>query len=74
MSGSARDIDWVYLDYEDREVVQVGDRVCVDAGGLPTYVVLALADGRAWLREERTGADHLMPLTLFLWKASPSRG
>ncbi len=70
MSDRGHDVQWVYLDDADRRVVQVGDRVCSDAGGLPTYQVLALTDGRAWLRDERSGADHLMPLTRFLWKAS----
>ena len=69
MSDRVHDIDWVYLDHADRRVVQVGDRVCTDAGGLPTFRVLALSDGRAWLRDDN-GADHLMPLTRFLWKAS----
>ncbi len=71
MSNGVRDIDWVYLDYADRRGVQVGDTVCTDAGGMPTYRVLAITDGRAWLRDERDESDHLMPLTRFLWKASP---
>ena len=74
MSGSVRDIDWEFMDYADRDVVQVGDRVCTEAGGLPTYRVLALADGRAWLRDEDNDSDHVMPLTRFLWKARPRYG
>jgi hypothetical protein len=71
VSKRQRDIDWVFMDHADRGAVRIGDHVCVDAGGLPTYEVMSLSDGRAWLRDDRTGADLVAPLTRFLWKASP---
>jgi hypothetical protein len=43
--------------------------VSVEAGGTPTYRVLRLDDGRAWLRDEVRQMDRVSPLSLFHWKA-----
>jgi hypothetical protein len=48
--------------------VQIGDLVSSDAGGLPIYRVLALQDQRTWLRDERSGRDHIAPLSSLRWK------
>jgi len=45
-------VDWVLLDDAAQREVQVGDLVSVEAGGAPTWRVLKLTDGRAWLRDE----------------------
>ena len=68
MSG-ATDIDWQYLDIPSESTIRVGERVSAEAGGLPIYRVMALADGRAWVREEQSGLDRLAPLSAFHWKA-----
>lgn len=68
MNG-ARNIDWQYLDIPTQDTVGVGELVSAEAGGLPIYRIMALADGRAWLREEHDGIDRVAPLSAFHWKA-----
>ena len=68
MSG-AKQIDWQYLDRPSAGELKIGDLVSAEAGGLPIYQVMALADGRAWLREEHDGIDRVAPLSAFHWKA-----
>jgi hypothetical protein len=68
MSG-VRDIDWQYLDVPSEHTIRIGERVSAEAGGLPIYRVMALSDGRAWLREEHGGIDRVAPLSAFHWKA-----
>jgi hypothetical protein len=63
-------IDWVFLEEAERGEVNVGDMISAEAGGMPTYRVLALRDGRAWLRDEVRGADLISPLSRFHWKAA----
>ena len=59
-------VDWLYL---AQGAVQVGDIVSADAGGMPLYRVLALADGQAWLRDEAHPDRQLMALDGLCWKA-----
>ena len=61
-------VDWVLLDEGGMDGVRIGDLVSAEAGGLPTYRVVALKDGRAWLRDQHTGADRISPLSCFHWK------
>ncbi|MBA3810467.1 MAG: hypothetical protein H0X27_02265 [Caulobacteraceae bacterium] len=68
MSGKARAIDWQYLDRPRGDAVGVGDLVSAAAGGLPIYAVVALADGRARLRDRQNGADRVMALSDLHWK------
>ncbi|HUZ14369.1 MAG TPA: hypothetical protein VMU93_16165 [Caulobacteraceae bacterium] len=63
-------VDWVVLDGAAQGKVEVGDLVSVEAGGMPSYRVMQLADGRAWLRDEARRFDCIAPLSLFHWKAS----
>jgi len=65
-------VDWVLLDKAAVQAVQVGDLVSKDAGGMPTYKVVALEDGRAWLRDGQDDRLWLLPLTAFHWKAASS--
>ena len=65
-------VDWILLDTDFPGAVRVGDLVSAEAGGLPTYRVLALKDGRAWLRDEEHSADMISPLGRFRWKAAPA--
>jgi hypothetical protein len=67
--SGVRDIDWQYLDVPSENSIGVGERVSAEAGGLPIYRVMALSDGRAWLREEQGGIDRVAPLSAFHWKA-----
>ena len=62
-------IDWVLVDHASREPIQVGDLVCTDAGGMPTYRVMALDSDRAWLRDDHHPFDWILPLSSFQWKA-----
>jgi hypothetical protein len=63
-------VDWVLLNEAAQARVEVGDVVSVEAGGTPTFRVMRLADGRAWLRDESRQLDCVAPLSQFHWKAS----
>jgi hypothetical protein len=63
-------VDWVLLNEAAQTEVQVGDVVSVEAGGAPTWRVLRLDQGRAWLRDEIRQMDCVAPLSQFHWKAS----
>ena len=63
-------VDWVLLNEAAQAEVQVGDVVSVEAGGAPTWRVLRLDNGRAWLRDETRQMDCVAPLSQFHWKAS----
>ena len=59
-------VDWVLLDQRAAKAVQVGDLVSKEEpGGMPTYQVVALEDGRAWLRDGQRERPWLLPLTAF---------
>ena len=62
-------VDWVLLNEAAQAQVEVGDVVSVEAGGTPTFRVMRLADGRAWLRDETRRLDCVAPLSQFHWKA-----
>jgi hypothetical protein len=62
-------VDWVLLNDTAQAEVVVGDLVSVEAGGAPTYRVLRLDEGRAWLRDETRQMDCVAPLSQFHWKA-----
>ena len=62
-------IEWTLVDHAAREPVRVGDVVCTDAGGMPTYRVIALSGERAWLRDGEHPFDWILPLSSFLGKA-----
>jgi hypothetical protein len=62
-------VDWTLLDERGQAEVQVGDLVSVEAGGAPTFRVLRLMAGRAWLRDESRQMDCVSPLSEFHWKA-----
>jgi hypothetical protein len=65
-------IDWILLNGLNRDGAEVGDLVSADAGGLPTYRILALEDGLARLRDEEHSREEISPLSRFRWKACPS--
>jgi hypothetical protein len=60
-------VDWVLL---DKSALQVGDLVSADAGGMPTYRVLDVHDGRAWVRDGLHDFVWDLPLSVFHWKAA----
>jgi hypothetical protein len=72
MAGTAGNIDWVYLNLANVAEVGVGDLVSAEAGGLPIYRIMALREGRAWLKDLVDGADRVAMLNTFHWKALPS--
>jgi hypothetical protein len=61
-------VDWVLLDQAAGTAVQVGDLVSADAGGMPTYRVVAVDDGQAWLRDGEHDFVWVLPLSVFRWK------
>jgi hypothetical protein len=72
MSGTAGDMDWIYLNLANQGDVAVGELISAEAGGLPIYRVMAIGDGRVWLRDLQDGSDRVTPLTAFHWKALPA--
>ena len=66
-------VDWVLLSEATQLEVEIGDLVSVEAGGAPTFRVLRLDEGRAWLRDETHEMDCVAPLSQFHWKASLCR-
>jgi hypothetical protein len=62
-------VDWILLESGEPAAIQVGDVVSAEAGGLPTYRVMAIEDGRAWLKDETRGLDCISPVSRFHWKA-----
>jgi hypothetical protein len=65
-------IDWRLLDGQGAEPARVGDLISADAGGLPTYRVVALDGGLARLRDEEHSREEISPLSRFRWKACPT--
>ena len=63
-------VDWELLDEAARREVAVGDLVSVEAGGAPTWRVLRLTEGRAWLRDDVGRMDCISAISQFHWKAS----
>jgi hypothetical protein len=58
-------LHWVTI---GRGGLKPGDRVSAEAGGLPIYRVLVVQDHRVWLKEERTGRDHVAPADALRWR------
>ncbi|MDP3175590.1 MAG: hypothetical protein Q8M88_14250 [Phenylobacterium sp.] len=67
--SSVRAVDWVLLDPAASRSVQVGDRLSVDAGGMPIYRVKALAEDGFWLEDGRHPPLRIASLDAFRWKA-----
>jgi len=63
-------VDWVLLNEAAQAEVQVGDVVSVEAGGAPTWRILKLTEGRAWLRDDARQMDCISAISQFHWKAN----
>jgi hypothetical protein len=61
-------VDWVLLTGDAS--VQVGDLVSADAGGMPIYRVVRIADGHAWVQAEGQPQVQEAQLERFHWKAA----
>jgi len=59
-------VEWTLSSQDD---VHVGDVVSADAGGMPTYRVMAIDHEEALLEDERHAAVRA-PLNRFPWKAA----
>ena len=62
-------VDWVLLDDVAKAAVRTGDLVSAEAGGTPTWRVMKLLEGRAWLRDDVSRMDCIASLSQFHWKA-----
>ena len=67
-------IEWVHLDPDAPDSLQVGDAVSAAAGGLPIYRVVAVADRQAWVRDADHAAIRLLPIARLHWKIGGSAG
>ncbi len=72
MAGMVGNIDWVYLNLGNLAEVNVGELISAEAGGLPIYRVMAIREGRAWVKDLQDGSDRVTPLSAFHWKALPT--
>jgi hypothetical protein len=72
MGAMAATIDWVFLNPANVADVSVGELISADAGCMPIYRVMAIRDGRAWIKDLQDGADRVAPLSAFCWKAEPA--
>lgn len=66
---SSRTWDWVLLE-PATDLVEVGDHLSVDAGGMPIFEVVAVSDGLVCLRDERRSEHQIRSLERFLWRAA----
>ncbi len=58
------------VDWTLSAAVKAGDVVSADAGGMPVYRVVAVAEeGRAWLEDEHQETVQVASLRSFPWKA-----
>ena len=62
-------VNWIPVDHDAPDGIQVGDLVSAEAGGLPVYRVLAVTNGRAWLRDGERQSDSISSLSRLHWKA-----
>lgn len=60
-------VDWVPL---AKDAVKAGDVVSADAGGMPIYRVIAVADGEVLLQDEQHAGVQRAPLDRLHWKAA----
>ena len=74
MAAMAGTIDWVFLNKAGQAEVNVGELISADAGGLPIYQVMAIRDGRVWVKDLQDGVDRVTPVSAFHWKALPTAG
>jgi hypothetical protein len=58
-------VEWILSSQDD---VHVGDVVSADAGGMPTYTVVAIDEDEAVFEDEHHAALRA-PLNRFPWKA-----
>ena len=61
-------VEWLFIDKASPRTVERGDRVSADAGGLPVYEVMEINSDRAWLRDEVSHRDVVMPPHLLRWR------
>lgn len=61
-------VEWLFIDRASPRTVSAGDRVSAEAGALPIYEVVEISGDRAWVREEDTHRDAVMPLHLLRWR------
>ena len=65
----ASTVNWALVDHAASEPVRVGDQISADAGGMPVYRVIALAQGRALLADEQHAVTRELPLAGFCWRS-----
>jgi hypothetical protein len=66
-------VEWIHLDVAAPDALSIGDLVSADAGGLPTYRVIALAERQVFLRDEARAASQWLPLSRLHWKMAIGR-
>ena len=57
------DVFEIHHDQTGADEIGVGDVVRMGANLTPHYAVVAISDGKAWVRNTQSGQDALAPLT-----------
>ena len=63
-------VEWAFL---GRDVAKVGDLVSTEAGGMPIYRVLEVANGQLRLRDEPGASERTLPAERLRWRARADR-
>ena len=60
---SYSDVFGIRYERDDPESVVVGDTVVTGDNASPTFTVVAINDGKVWLRSRDGGVDAIVPLS-----------
>jgi hypothetical protein len=65
-------VEWSLISRSSQTpAIAPGDLVSAEAGGLPIYEVLDVADGCARLRDQQGRLDRVMPTGALRWRLRP---
>ena len=62
------DLEWRLIERDAAGPIRRGDRVSVEAGGMPIYEVVEIDHERLWLRDPLSGRDHVLPAASLRWR------
>lgn len=63
-------VEWAFL---GRDAAKVGDLVSTEAGGMPIYRVLEVANGQLRLQDEPGVSERTLPAERLRWRARAER-
>lgn len=63
-------LEWAFL---GKDAAKVGDLVSADAGGMPIYRVLEVANGRLRVQDEAGASVRTLPADHLHWRAAQAK-